>query len=76
MRNEATKARLTGILNADKEEMNAATREAVEGELSRIAREFFEPEGEISLVTKRVKNGIDVSIGFHASRVKNFTVIK
>ncbi len=76
MRNEATKARLTGILNADKEEMNAATREAVEQELSRIAREFFEPEGELSLVTKRVKNGIDVSISFHASRVKNFTVIK
>ena len=76
MRSEVTKERLKNILHADKEEMNEVTREACLKEFSRVAGEYFEPEGEISMSMHRAKNCFEVSVSFRANRVKNFSLVK
>lgn len=76
MRSETTKQRLNYIIHADKEEMNDVTREAIVGEFARVAKEYFDTDGDVELNIKRVKNAFEVSVRFHANRVKNFTMIK
>lgn len=75
MKSEITRSRLDKMLSEDREEMNEATRAAALAEFTRVAREYFDA-GDVSFNMKRLKNGTDVSVTFHASRVKNFTVLK
>lgn len=53
MRSETTKSRLNQMLNADKEDMNEATRQAAIADFTRVAKEYFETEGELSFQTKK-----------------------
>lgn len=76
MRSETTKSRLNQMLNADKEDMNEATRQAAIADFTRVAKEYFETEGELSFQTKKNKNNVEITVAFRAVRVKNFTVLK
>lgn len=76
MRSDTTKQRLNNIIHADKEEMNDVTREAAIGEFARVAREYFETEGDVELKVKRGKNDSEVTVNFRAVRVKNFSLVK
>lgn len=76
MRSETTKQRLNSIIHADKEEINEVTREAAVGEFSRVAKEYFETDGEVEMNVKRTKNVSEICVKFRAIRVKNFTLVK
>lgn len=76
MRSENTKTRLDRMLNADKEEMNEATKTAVIAEFTRVAKEYFETDGELAFQMRKNKGRLEITIAFRASRVKNFTVLK
>ena len=75
MREEGHK-RITRLLEQDKEEMNDESRKASLRDFRYVAQEYFELEGEPSLTVTRQRRGFDVTLTFHALRVKNFTVIK
>ncbi|MCI8344064.1 MAG: hypothetical protein HFE25_06440 [Clostridia bacterium] len=68
--------RLNAILEADKEEMNEESKRAALRDFQRIAQEYFDLDGELSLKTERVKQGMQVSLTFRAVRIKNFTALK
>ena len=76
MRSEVTKERLKNILHADKEEMNEVTREACVADFSRVAGEYFEPEGEVTTSMHRGRSSYEVTVTFRANRVKNFSLVK
>ena len=76
MRSEMTKERLLGILHADKEEMNEVTREACVAEFSRVAAEYFETEGDVTMNVHRGRSSSEVTVTVRANRVKNFTMVK
>lgn len=76
MKSEITKQRIDRILNADKEEMNQETRAAALADFLRVAQEYFETDGIPAFQVHKTKNGLDVSLNFHAVRVKNFTLLK
>jgi len=76
MRSETTKQRLNSIIHADKEEMNDATRAAAVGEFTRVAKEYFETDGDVEMSVKRNRNASEVTVNFRAVRVKNFTLVK
>lgn len=76
MRSEVTKERLKNILHADKEEMNEVTREACIADLKRVAMEYFETEGELTMEMRRGRSSTEVTVTFRALRVKNFTMVK
>ena len=68
--------RLNAILEADKEEMNEESKRAALRDFQRIAQEYFDLDGELSLKTERVKQGMQVSLTFRAVRIKNFNALK
>ena len=68
--------RLNAILEADQEEMNEESKRAALRDFQRIAQEYFDLDGELSLKTERVKQGMQVSLTFRAVRIKNFTALK
>ena len=68
--------RLNAILEADKEEMNEESKRAALRDFQRIPQEYFDLDGELSLKTERVKQGMQVSLTFRAVRIKNFTALK
>ena len=72
----ADKLRIARMLEQDKEDMNASTRAAAMGDFKRVAEEYFEAEGPVSLALGREKSGFTVSVTFRARRVKNFTTLK
>ncbi len=76
MKRSAELTRLDRLLEADKEEMIEASRRAALADISRVVREYFEADGEVSMRFGKAKNGTDVTISFHAVRVKNFTALK
>lgn len=76
MKRETTKYRISRILDADKEDMNEATRAAAVADFERIAREYFETEGDVVFTVKKEKTGISVAVQFRAVRIKNFTTLK
>lgn len=76
MRNQSTKTRLVRMLDADKEELNEASRRAATEDFRRVAEEYFETEGPVTLRTEAVKAGTEVTVRFCARRVKNFTTLK
>lgn len=76
MKHVAELNRLDRMLEADKEEMNAESRRAALADFTRVAREYFETDGELSMHLDRVKNGTAVTLSFRAVRVKNFTALK
>ena len=75
MKREA-KERLCRMLEADKEELNEESRAAALCDFTRVAKEYFETDGDLSLQAVRVKGGTEVKISFRATRVKNFSALK
>ena len=65
--------RIARLLEQDKEEINEESRAAAIAEFTRVASEYFEPTGALSLSIERERNGFAVRVQFHALRVKNFT---
>ena len=76
MRSEMTKERLLAILPAAKEDRNEVTREACVAEFSRVAAEYFETEGDVTMNVHRGRSSSEVTVTFRANRVKNFTMVK
>ncbi len=68
--------RLHNILEADKEELNGASKQAAIAHFKRVADEYFEIDGELGLDMIRGKNGSEVTVKFRIHRVKNFTCLK
>ena len=52
------------------------TEAAARRDFSRVAKEYFETDGELLFKVEREKNLYRVQIGFSAVRVKNFTPLK
>ncbi len=73
---ESALRRLNNILDADKEEMNEATRLLALRDFERVAEEYFDKDGKAELSVERDKNGLSVCLRFRASRAKNFTSLK
>ncbi len=73
MREDNARSRISLMLERDKEEMNEASKAAALNEFNRVAREYFEPTGQTVFTVKRAKGGYEVTVSFHAVRVKNFT---
>ena len=71
-----TRQRLVTMLEQDKEEINDATKAAAVRDFSHVAAEYFETDGEASFQVKRTKGGYEVTFGFKAVRVKNFSTLK
>lgn len=70
------KQRIARLLEQDKEEMNDETRAAATRDMRRVAQEYFELDGGVTLTVGRDKTGFSVAFSFRASRVKNFTALK
>lgn len=73
---ENARLRLCRMLEADKEEMNAPSREAALRDFTRVAREYFETDGDVTIGFERKKGGTEVTVRFLSVRVKNFSVLK
>ena len=71
-----SKQRISRMLELDKEELNAPSRAAAVKDFGRVALEYFETDAQPVLNVVRDKKGFSVQLTFHASRVKNFTVLK
>ncbi len=71
-----TRQRLDAMLKADKAEMNEESFRAAQEEFSRVAHEYFEPEGEVTLSLGEGTGTIEVTVRFRAVRVKNFYTLK
>ncbi len=67
--------RIERLLERDKEEMTSETKAAALREFCRVANEYFETEGDVTLAVSRERSGFSVSVTFRAGRVKNFTVL-
>lgn len=73
---EDPKARLSRLLETDKAEITSDCARAAKRELMRVAAEFFETQDPCAITVKRNKNGYEVTLTFHATRIKNFTALK
>lgn len=71
-----TKERLKSMLAENRDDMNEATREAAYKEFARVAKEYFETDGELGFQIAQAGSGYKVTINFRAVRVKNFTTLK
>ncbi len=71
LENQLHLARLERILEADKEDVNEKSRKMALADFLRVANEYFEVEGGLDFHTERSKNGVEVSLRFRATRVKN-----
>ncbi len=71
-----TKERLASMLAENRDDMNAATKEAAYKEFSRVAKEYFETDGELGFQIARAGSGYKITVNFRALRVKNFTTLK
>ena len=71
-----TKERLAGMLAENRDDMNAATKEAARKEFVRVATEYFETDGDLNLQIAHAGSGYKVTVTFRALRVKNFTTLK
>lgn len=76
MKDATAKQRLVRLLAEDKETINSQTEAAARRDFSRVAKEYFETDGELLFKVEREKNAHRVQIGFSAVRVKNFTPLK
>ena len=76
MKDATAKQRLVRLLAEDKETINSQTEAAARRDFSRVAKEYFETDGELLFKVEREKNAYRVQIGFSADRVKNFTPLK
>ncbi len=76
MKDATAKQRLVRLLAEDKETINSQTEAAARRDFSRVAKEYFETDGELLFKVEREKNLYRVQIGFSAVRVKNFTPLK
>ena len=76
MKDATAKQRLVRLLAEDKETINSQTDAAARRDFSRVAKEYFETDGELLFKVEREKNLYRVQIGFSAVRVKNFTPLK
>lgn len=70
-----TRERLAGMLASNRDDMNAATKEAAKREFSRVAGEYFETDGEPAFEIVRAGSGYKVMVSFRAVRIKNFTTL-
>ena len=70
------RARLTRILEQDKEEMSEASHRAALKDFKRVAEEYFETDGGFQLTLQEGKRGKEVVFTFRMVRAKNFTIIK
>ena len=68
--------RIARLLDHDKEDMNDESRAAAARDFGRVAREYFDVEGEPVLTVGRDRDGFGVTLTFRAARVKNFTTLK
>lgn len=68
--------RITYLLEQDREELNTESRAAAERDFLRVAGEYFETEGKLSLAVAKEKRGFSVTVTFRAGRVKNFTPLR
>ncbi len=68
--------RIALLLDRDKEDMNEESRAAAVRDFERVAREYFEVEGGVSLAVGRQKEGFAITLAFRAARVKNFTALR
>ena len=76
MKDATAKQRLVRLLAEEKETINSQTEAAARRDFSRVAKEYFETDGELLFKVEREKNLYRVQIGFSAVRVKNFTPLK
>lgn len=76
MRESNTRTRLRRMLAEDKEELNEESRAAAVRDFRRVAQEYFETDGEISLTVTKEKGEMEVTLSFRAVRVKNFTALR
>ena len=76
MKDATAKQRLVRLLAEDKETINSQTEAAARRDFSRVAKEYFETDGELLFKVESEKNAYLVQIGFSAVRVKNFTPLK
>lgn len=67
------RARLLRLLDAEREPLNAATRQQALHEFTRVADEYFERTGECTLTAAEEKNELLVTVTFRCARVKNLT---
>ena len=74
--NNQERYRIARMLELDKEELNAPSRAAAQGDFARVANEYFEVDMQPILNIVRDKKGFSVQLTFHANRVKNFTTLK
>ena len=74
--NEHSRQRLNRMLEADKEEMNEESKRAALRDFARVAAEYFEVDGDVSLRAEQTGHGTQVAVCFHALRVKNFSLLK
>ncbi len=70
------KGRLSAMLVRDKEEINESTRKALLCDLTHVANEYFDREGELALAIEERGERLEVQLRFFATRVKNFTTLK
>lgn len=71
-----TKERLADMLAQNHETINSATEKAAVSEFTRVAKEYFETDGNLDFQVTRSGSGYRVTVGFRALRVKNFTTLK
>ena len=74
--NEAARRRLDRMLEADKEEMNEESKRAALRDFMRVAGEYFDVDGEVSLRAEQAGEKTRVTVSFCALRIKNFSVLK
>lgn len=76
MKEEGALRRLNAMLEADKEGINEESKRAALRDFGRVAKEYFDLDGELSLKAERGKSGMQVTLSFRAVRIKNFSSLK
>lgn len=74
MTREATKLRLNRMIN-ETVDINDETRAAAKRDFIHVAEEYFDTDG-VDFSLKKGKSGLEVSVSFHARRVKNFNAVR
>lgn len=70
------RSRLNKMLETDKEDMNEGSRNAAIRDFTHVAKEYFEPDGDLALNVKRARTHWEITVTFKTQRIKNFTLIK
>lgn len=73
---EEDRRRIARMLEQDKEGLNRESRAQALRDFCRVAREYFDLDGEPVFTVEKERHGFSVALSFKASRVKNFTVVK